>query len=336
MEALTQGEIFFLSLGSLGLGIWMLIKGGDSTVNASVHIAQKFGISPLLVGFTIIGFGTSLPELIVAINANMKGSGGIALGNVLGSNVANILMVIGTVAIISPLMACPKALWRDIVMMLVATVILMGLLAHGSITAMAGAMMLTLLILYVIWQIKTSKASDVDIPDDSGHYKNNLWAGFYLFLGLVLISLGAEFLVKGAQVSASIIGIPDAVIGLTVVAIGTSLPELATGIAAAKRKQTDLLLGNIIGSNVFNILSILGIASLVKPFTSDSISPQMVDFDMWVILGVALFFSFLVFTFKRIGRRAGIFMVLVYCAYIFGLFALYWESGATLPSYSPL
>ena len=335
MDVLTQGQIFFLAIGSLGLGIWMLIRGGDTTVNASVYVAQKLGIPPLLVGFTVVGFGTSLPELIVAINANIKGSGGIALGNVLGSNIANILLVVGTVACIAPLAACPRNLWRDIVMMLVATCIMAGLLIHGSITATAGGLMLLLLILYVTWQIKSSQGKEIDLSDEEGHYKNMPLALLFLLLGLAGIALGAEFLVRGAQVSASIVGIPDAVIGLTVVAIGTSLPELATGIAAARRRHTDLLLGNIIGSNVFNILFILGIASLVKPFTQDAISPQMVNFDIWVVLGVAVFFSFLIFTFKKIGRTAGALMVFVYCAYIFGLFALYWGDNASLPSYSP-
>ena len=336
MDTLTQGQILFLACGALGLGIWMLIRGGDSTVNASVYVARKFGIPPLLVGFTIVGFGTSLPELIVAINANLKGAGGIALGNVLGSNIANILLVVGCVACIAPLMACPRALWRDIVMMLVSTAILAGLLIHGSITALSGGLMIGLLVAYVIWQVKSSTESDIEIPEDDGSYKNMWIAGFFLILGLALISLGAEFLVRGAQASASIIGIPDAVIGLTVIAVGTSLPELATGIAAARKRETDLLLGNIIGSNVFNILSILGIASLFQPFTQESISTQMVSFDIWAVVAVALVFSFLIFAFKKIGRKAGVLMVLVYCAYIFGLFALYWNDSATIPSYSPL
>ncbi|MGB1077802.1 MAG: calcium/sodium antiporter, partial [Bdellovibrionales bacterium] len=262
MDELSQGQIFFLAIGALGFGIWMLIRGGDSTVNASVYVAKKLGIPPLLVGFTIVGFGTSLPELIVAINANLKGSGGIALGNVLGSNIANILLVVGATACIAPLMACPRALWRDILMMLLSTCIMAGLLMLGSITALYGGLMLLLLIFYVIWQVKSFQDVQPDIVnDDDLTYKNSWIAGFYLLLGLIFISLGAEFLVRGAQVSASIVGIPDAVIGLTVIAIGTSLPELATAIAAAKRRQTDLLLGNIIGSNVFNILSILGVAS---------------------------------------------------------------------------
>ena len=338
MEELTQGQLLFLACGALGLGIWMLIRGGDTTVNTSVYIANRFGISPLLVGFTIVGFGTSLPELIVAINANLKGAGGIALGNVLGSNIANILLVIGAAACVTPLIACPRALWRDILMMLISTGILAALLIHGSISALAGGMMLSLLIIYVIWQAISFKGKDakIETPTEDTSYKNMWLAVSFLILGLALISLGAEFLVRGAQVSAAIIGIPDAVIGLTVIAIGTSLPELATGIAAARRRHTELLLGNIIGSNVFNILSILGIASLVQPFTQESISPQMVQFDIWAVVGVALFFSLLVFVFKKINRTAGILMVAVYCAYIFGLFALYWGDGATIPSYSPL
>jgi cation:H+ antiporter len=337
MDILTEGQILFLAFGSLGLGIWMLIRGGDTTVNASVYVAKKFGIPPLLVGCTMIGFGTSLPELIVAINANLKGAGGIALGNILGSNIANILLVVGAAACIAPIIANPKALWRDMVMMIVSTLIFAGLLMYGVITATAGAAMLILLILYIIWQAKTSSDIEFDLPDDEDANYKNMWvAGFFLLTGLVFISLGAEFLVRGAQVSASIIGIPDAVVGLTVIAIGTSLPELATGIAAARRRQTDLLLGNIIGSNVFNILSILGIASLFKSFTQDSISPQMIQFDIWAVLGVAIFFCIMIVFFKKIGRSAGVAMVLVYCAYIFGLFVLYWGDNAHLPSYSPL
>ncbi len=339
MDELNQGQILFLACGALGLGIWMLVRGGDATVNTSVYLANKFGLPAFFVGFTIVGFGTSLPELIVSINANLKGSGGIAIGNVIGSNVANILLVLGAVACITPLIACPRALWRDIVMMLLATLILMGLLVYGAITSVAGVLMLTLLTLYIIWQIKTHSSTDSPAPiieEEGAPYKNTWVAILFLVLGLVLIALGAEFLVRGAQVSASIIGIPDAVIGLTVIAIGTSLPELATGIAAARKGETDLLLGNIIGSNVFNILFILGISSLVQPFTQESISTQMVHFDMWMVMAVALFFSFFIFAFKKIGRMAGVTMLLIYCAYILGLFALYWGENSSIPSYSPL
>lgn len=326
MENFTNGQILFLAIGALGLGIYMLIKGGDMTIRSAVYVARELGVPPLLVGFTIVGFGTSLPEMIVAVNANLKGSGGIAIGNVLGSNIANILLVIGAAACVTTLIAKPKELWRDILMMLVATAIMTGLMLHGQISTIAGSGMILLLLGYVFWQYKTASAGELDLQEVSEpDYPSMALAAVALLSGLALIALGAEFLVRGAKTSAEIIGIPDAVIGLTVVAVGTSLPELATCIAAAKRRQTDILLGNIIGSNVFNILSILGVAALFKPFDQTSITPEMVSFDMLITGAVALAFSILVITYKKITRSIGLVMLGAYGIYILTLVALYWD-----------
>lgn len=329
----SDGQILFLSLGALITGIYMLMRGGDLTVNGAVYIARRFGVPALLVGFTVVGFGTSLPEMIVAINANLKGSGDLALGNVLGSNIANILLVLGAAAIFAPLAARPKDLWRDCVMMLGASFILFGLMSKGFISAMAGGLMVALLIAYVLWQYLSSKnkaSLDVEI-EDQGHFKNMKAALLSLLGGLVFIALGAEFLVRGAHSSAVIIGIPDAVIGLTIVAIGTSLPELATAIAAARQRQTDILLGNIIGSNVFNILSIVGITALIKPFDESAITDGMLAFDAPVMIGVALMLTLIIFIFKKLNRFFGIFMLSMYAIYIAALVAFYFD-----PSKVPL
>ena len=318
MNSFSYYDTTILSLGALFLGIIMLIKGGGWAVDAGVFIAARYGVSPLIVGFTIIAFGTSLPELIVSVVANLQGSPGIALGNVLGSNIANVLMVLGFTALISVLKVnVSRMLVRDLVFMMLAMVGLVVLLYTGGIPRLAGLGMVTILGSYIFYQYKTmgSVGVESDAGSDDAMFKNDSFAYGTLVLGLVCIAVGAEFLVKGAQVSAGLIGVPESIIALSIIAFGTSLPELSTSIIAARKGQSEMVIGNIIGSNVFNVLMILGVASLIKPIASGGFSPQILSFDIWIALLVSSCLMLVLILFKRIGRITGSLFFLSYIAY---------------------
>lgn len=326
---LSTEEIFILSLGALGLGMYLLFKGGDWTIDSAVFIAKKFGISPMVIGFTIVAFGTSLPELIVSVNANLAGSPGIAIGNVIGSNVANILLVVGVTAFFATLVAVPREILRDMVMMLVASFLMLALMLHGNISMFGGGLMIGVLLAYVIYQYVMASKGKIEVEDVEAPAYKSMWQGvLFLILGLVAIAAGAEFLVRGAKVSATIIGVPEAVIGLSVIAIGTSLPELSTCVIAAMKKQSDIVIGNILGSNVFNILMIIGATALIKPIAEESIVPQILTLDIWVMLGVAIIFSLILMTYKKINKPIGIIFVGAYIFYIGLIYALYLSRDA--------
>ena len=317
MLAFTYYDTVILSLGALFLGIIMLIRGGGWAIDSGVFVANRFGIPPMVVGFTIIAFGTSLPELVVSLFANLQGSPGIALGNVLGSNIANILMVAGFVSIfVTMKVRVNKALVRDLVFMIAATIAFIALLYHGEVSRLSGFLMVAALLAYIFYQYKTSKPDDCagQIQDDS-KFRSDYVAYATLFLGLTSIAIGAEFLVKGAKVIAELVGVSESVIALSIIAFGTSLPELSTSIIAARKGQASMVIGNIIGSNVFNILMIIGVSSLAKPIIEGSFSPQIIDLDVWVTLFVSLCFMFVLLMFGRINRLAGSIFFLLYIAY---------------------
>ncbi len=324
MPELTSIELFILSTGALGLGMYLLFKGGDWTIESAVYIARKLGISPLVIGFTIVAFGTSLPELLVSVNANLANMPGIAIGNVIGSNIANILLVIGITAFFTTLVAVPRALIRDIVMMMFSSVLMTYLMFQGYISQVGGSIMILVLLTYVVWQYVMAAKGKIEIEEvevsEYGHFFQGI---IFLVLGLIAIAAGAEFLVRGAKVSAAIIGVPEDVIGLSVIAIGTSLPELSTCIIAARRKQSDIVIGNILGSNVFNILMILGATALIKPIANEAIAPQVLTLDIWVMLGVSALFSVILMTYKKITMPIGAVFTIGYVFYIALIYALY-------------
>lgn len=320
----TNEEMLILSIGALGLGMYLLFKGGDWTIDAAVFLAKKFGVSPLVIGFTIVAFGTSLPELLVSLNANMAGSPGIAIGNVIGSNVANILLVVGVTSFFATLHAIPRVILRDVIVMMLSSALMMALMIHGSISQIAGWAMIGVLIAYVLWQYAMASKGKIEVEEiENPNYKNFFHGFVFLLLGLVAIAAGAEFLVRGAKVSATIIGVPEDVIGLSVIAIGTSLPELSTCIIAAMKRQSDIIIGNILGSNVFNILMIIGVTASVKAIPQEAIAPQIISLDMWVMFGVSLLFSLLLLFYKKINRFIGGAFVAGYVFYIGLIYALY-------------
>lgn len=319
-------EAFILAGGAIGFGSMLLVKGGDWTVDGAVYIAQRFGISQLIIGFTILAFGTSLPELIVSILSNLRGSPGIAIGNVLGSNIANIAFIIGFVAMLSPLVKKSKAIARDLIFMVLVTLGFAAIFITHNLTFYPGLAMVALLVAYVIYQYYAATHGE-EAPDDSDEdqpeFNSMGRALLFLFLGLGAIAIGAEFLVRGARIGAVAAGVPESVIALSLVAFGTSLPELSTSLIAAKKGHSDMVFGNIIGSNVFNILLIMGVASMIKPITQGTFAPQLVNFDIWVTVGVSLAFAAILLARKSIGRVLGTVMFLGYILYNIYIYAIY-------------
>ena len=296
-------------------GLILLIKGGDWTVDAAVFVAQRLGLSPLFIGATIIAFGTSVPELFTSVNANLSGYPGISLGNVVGSNVANILLVLGATAIIFDVSTKRKTVIKDLGAMLFATGLLAYGMLSGSFSQLYGGMMFALLVVFIFYQFRTDSIPLDDIEDEvSGpEIKSMGFAMLVLLGGVVALAVGSEMLVQGAVQTGTALGVPEAVIGMTVVAFGTSLPELSTCIAAARKQSVGLILGNIIGSNTFNILSIIGLTALIKPLVVD---PVLTGVELWAVVGISLLFSLWMVTVGKLTRPVGVVLVLGYVVFV--------------------
>lgn len=311
---LPNYDLFVLAAGAILFGLFLLIKGGDWTIDAAVFVAERTGLSPLFIGATIISFGTSVPELFTSVNANMAGYPGISLGNVLGSNIANILLVLGATATVLQVEGKAKDLMKDMVMMLLATAILVFGMMVGIFSLVLGLIMFGILVAFVGYQYATNTLElEEDDDDEEGGIETMGMALLILLGGLVALALGSEMLVKGAVVSGTIIGVPEAIIGLTVVAFGTSLPELSTCIAAARKRSLGLILGNIIGSNTFNILSIVALTAILKPLDVD---PVLTGIQMWSTVAVTVGFAVWMLTVGKITKTMGYIMVAAYIAFI--------------------
>ncbi|NBB81871.1 MAG: calcium/sodium antiporter [Alphaproteobacteria bacterium] len=302
-------------------GLVMLGLGGDVLVRGAVGIARRFGLSPLLIGLTLVGFGTSMPELATSLQANLGGSPDVAIGNVVGSNIANILLILGIAAVIRPI-ACDRAAFRRDGPMLAASQLAMaGVILTGMVGRVEGAVMLAALLAYTgFCYVSERRAGDAGARMHAQEAElpalphAPLWLSAAMALGgIALTILGARLLVDGAIDLARAAGISEAVIGLTLVAVGTSLPELATAIVAALRRQGDVAFGNVIGSNIFNALGILGATALALPLPA---AERILAFDLWVMLGVAALAILATMTGWRIDRREGLLFLAGYAAYL--------------------
>lgn len=306
------------------LGLVILLLAGDALVKGAVNLSLRIGIPALIVSLTIVAFGTSAPELLIAVQAALEEAPGIALGNVVGSNTANVLLVLGVPALLSGLRTADCDTRRNYIFMIMASVLFIVLCFFGPFTWLHGLMLLSALMLVLGDAFMAAHAhrkdarscaaapdgdEDVEGADPSLPWWRIL---LYLLLGLIGLPLGADLLVDSSVSIARVIGVSETVIGLTLVALGTSLPELATTVMAAIRRQADVALGNVIGSNVFNLLAIIGIASFVAPIP---VAAQMLRFDLWVMIGASLLLIPFVFMRWSIGRAWGV----VFC----GLYALY-------------
>ncbi len=308
-------------------GLMLLFVGGEFLVRGAVAFARQVGVSPLIVGLTVVSAGTSAPELVVSLIASLEGSPGIAVGNVVGSNIANILLVLGVAALIYPITRNKRSILRD-GFILIATVGLFVLLClTQQIERWHGIVMVAILAVYIFssyWIDRRDVAAAREIEREVAELAG-ADAPFWLTLctlicGLIGVLIGAELIVDGALHIARRAGIDEAIIGLTVVAVGTSLPELAASIIAARRKQTDVALGNAIGSCIFNILAIMGTVAIVKPVAVPQI---IIGFDLWVMLGVTVGFVALALALPRIGKTTGVVFLLLYALYVYAQFAGY-------------
>ncbi len=306
-----------LSVLKLAAGIVLLYYGAEYLVRGSVMLARKSGISTLVIGLTFVAFGTSAPELVVSVASALRGQPDISLGNVIGSNICNIALILGLCAVISP-MACAKELLKfDVLVMLRATLLFTGVYyLCGGLNRISGILFLICLILYVIRSIFAGRR-DARKEELSAEPEKKKYILFFAILfcigGLAGLVFGADLFVDGSVTLARMFHIPEAVIGLTLVAVGTSLPELATSLVAACRHENDIAIGNVVGSNIFNILAILGIAPIIKPIAGNSISP--VDFGVMLFVSFALA-GILWIGKAKISRKSGIFLFAVYLLYL--------------------
>lgn len=294
-------------------GLALLVFGGDYLVRGAVALALKLGIAPVVVGLTVLAFGTSAPELIVSVAAAVGGQPGIALGNVVGSNIANVLVILGATAVIAPVLSDDGELKISWVYAMLASGLLIVLCFLGPLVWWHGAILLSVLALTLYMQIGRARQGKAEAPELEVSTDGSRQIAIWLVVGLVLLPIGAQLLVNGATEIARSFGISEAVIGLTLVAIGTSLPELAASVASALRGRADMALGNVIGSNIFNLLSILGFTALIAPLP---VPEQMLRLDLWVMLVTSLLLWPFMFRFWPITRAAGVGMLALYAAYV--------------------
>lgn len=303
-----------------GLGLLILLLAGDALVKGAVNLSLRLGIPALIVSLTIVAFGTSAPELLISIKAILDNAPGLALGNVVGSNTANILLVLGIPALLATMHTSECDTRKSYNYMIAASFLFIALAFRGVFDWIAGLVLLGALTYVLIDQLREAKghrnACKADPEDDIEGVDPDMpgWRiGMFLILGLIGLPLGAGLLVDNATIIAQAYGVSDTVIGLTLVAIGTSLPELATTVMAALRRQADVALGNVIGSNMFNLLAIIGIASLVGPIRVD---PDFLRFDLWVMLAASLLLIPFVYLRKDITRIWGIALSVLYATYL--------------------
>ncbi len=303
-------------------GLALLLFGGEVLIRGAVGLAKRVGISPFIVGLTIIGFGTSAPEVVVSVDAALSGSPGIAVGNVIGSNIANILLIVGSAALFVPLAVHPDALKRDGTMMAFATVLFIAIALMGTATWYHGVVSIIVLVAYLtysVWSDRQKNDATAQLHRDKGEQlqlglPDKVWVMLLaLGIGLAALVAGSRFAVIGASAIAREAGISEEVIGITLVAFGTSLPELATAMVAAARKQADVCIGNVIGSNIFNLLGITGAAAIAAPLP---FAASVVSFDIWVLLAVTVLFLWFMLTGRRIQRWEGAVLLLLYFSYI--------------------
>lgn len=334
-------------------GLVVLIVCGDFLVRGATALATRYGLSPLLIALTIVAFGTSAPELLVSVRAALSGSPGIALGNVVGSNIANILLILGLPALIMPIACTGRTVPHNMLIMLAVSVLLIVLCFVGPLGFWQGVLLLSLLAVYLVysgWDARMNPhapaplaaAEDETFPapgapvdafaNPAGVDTHSLPHGdlpaenlsrrsiaLKLLIGIAGLPLGARLVVDGGTEIAQVFGVSDAVIGLSLIAVGTSLPELATSVMAVFRRHDDVVVGNIIGSNIMNILAILGVTALIAPLP---VSADFLNFHLWVMLAAVVMLAPFAMTGGKVGRLAGIVFLVGYGAYLYGMFSL--------------
>ncbi|MGA4531066.1 calcium/sodium antiporter [Ectopseudomonas chengduensis] len=317
-------------------GLVLLVAGAEVLVRGAAKLAAQFGIPPLVIGLTVVAFGTSAPETAVSVQAALDGSGDLAIGNVVGSNIANVLLILGLTALIAPLIVSRQLIRLDVPIMIGASLLTFGLAWDGELSRFDGALLFAGVLAYtgfLIYSARKDKGGDDDefakefgLDEAPKPYAWAINLGL-IIAGLVLLVVGSNFLVEGAVTLARALGISELVIGLTVVAVGTSLPELATSILAAIKGERDIAVGNIVGSNIFNLLCVLGLASMVAP-AAVAVSPNALAFDFPVMIAVAIACLPIFFSGYRINRWEGLLFLGYYVAYT--LYLVMFSTGRPL------
>ena len=313
-------ELLLITLYIIG-GLVLLFFGADWLVKGAMTLALNLGLSPLIVGLTVVALGTSVPEALVSVQAAIGHQGGIAIGNVVGSNILNIALILGLSALITPLKVDSHLVKADVPLLSGATFMLVVLLEDFHISRMEGTFLLLCIVGYIVGNIMTvkkttpeeDKIEGMEIPEDPG---NNFWRDIALLIvGIITLGFGANFLVTGAVDLARLWGLSEALIGLTIVSIGTGTPELATALMAAYRKSADLAIGNAVGSNLFNIMFVLGLAGLVAPLDAIGINSS----DLYVMLAVTILLLPTVWTGRILDRKEGFLFLAIYFGYLYYL-----------------
>lgn len=305
------------------MGLALLFYGGEGLVGGAVALAERLGVSKLVIGLTIVGMGTSFPELLVSLRAALAGSSDIAIANVVGSNISNILVILAAAALVAPIAGWNGNVRRDVTFGAGAAFLLLLLGFSEGIGRFAGLAMVVVLVAY-LWYVY--RAEQIDPPDLVDHYAEEVHVALaprmavaMVLGGFVLLFLGAEALVTGAVAIARDFGVSERVIGLTIVAVGTSLPELAASLTAARRGHTDVVLGNVAGSNLFNILGILGVSAFVRPM---AISPGLAAIDIPLMAAAMAALTLLTYRLSMITRGYGLGMLAAYATYVVVLLAV--------------
>jgi len=310
--------LLFLQLFS---GLIYLLFGGDLLVRGAVALARKFHVPSMIIALTIVAFGTSLPELVVVVQATLAGYPGLVLGNVVGSNIANVLLVAGAAAVVSPLTYGEHSVRRDSLFMLATSVLVVFLSWNGFLGLVEGAILLGGLVLVNALSAREAarafRDSELKAPLEWVlGLPTNMWVILlFIVVGAVGLPIGAKMVVDASVEIAAVLGVSDTVVGLTVLAIGTSLPELATTVTAALQKRTDVAIGTIVGSNMFNILAILGLAAAISPAPIE-VPGGFFSLDFPVMLGAALVLTALALVKRPVGRTSGVIFLVAYVAYL--------------------
>lgn len=305
-------------------GFTALYYGAEYLVKGASEISLKFGISPLVVGLTVVAFGTSAPELLVALEANGADQADQAFGTIIGSNICNIALILGVGALIKPLSINKQIIRREIPILIIASLAFVGMLLDGKVERWEGAVLFAAIVIYVYTSLRKSKsdpsADENDLEELSQEEiekaqnatgKQMCLSGLWIILGLVALKFGSEWLVEHGSAVAITFGISQAIIGLLLLAFGTSLPELATSIVAAKNGQGDIITGNAIGSCIFNILVVIGITAMVKAMHANTIS----NFDLSVMMGVIILIAPMMMTRMKLSKFEGLVLLTIYCSY---------------------
>lgn len=302
-------------------GVALLAAGGEALIRGSLAAARRLGVSPLLSGLVIVGFGTSAPELVVSVDAALNQQPDIAIGNVVGSNIGNILLILGTCALITPLAVKPMALRRDAVTVVAASILFIVLVGGSALGPVDAAIFLVSLVAYLVWAywserlhtLPSAELHKAEAEELTALPKSVAWTVTILITGLLLLIAGSRVLLLGAIGIAEHFGVSEAVIGLTLVAVGTSLPELSISVIAALRRHADVAVGNVLGSNIFNLLGILGVSALLQPLP---VHVRILQFDQWVMLGSSVLLLVFLYTGRRLSRLEGGILLFGYGVYV--------------------